>query len=215
MPSPLKDLVTAIIVEHGDTGGTALGATRLMKLLYLMECAHAQQTGQRLTGLTWKFHHFGPFAEDLAEFLQQEGMIQSRECFGEGKSFRAVKRPRWVDFNRLRELPERNLINRVVRDWGTEDLNRLLNHVYFETAPMRDVQRGDVLDFSKVSEDLARPRSVDLPKLSNRQRREFKKAFEAVKERIAQYRRAPESHDDPDLQAALRAMDEEDRPSSA
>jgi CRISPR/Cas system-associated exonuclease Cas4 (RecB family) len=42
------------------------------------------------------------------------------------------------------------MIERLIDDWGTADLNELLDYVYFETEPMFKVELRQKLDFSKV-----------------------------------------------------------------
>jgi hypothetical protein len=48
---------------------TAPLKTRLVGLIYLAEVEYYRPTGQRLTKLDWKFHHFGPYAPSLAPYL--------------------------------------------------------------------------------------------------------------------------------------------------
>ena len=38
----------------------------------------------------------------------------------------------------------------MVRQWGLEGLETLLEYVYFETEPMQQAHRGETLDFSKI-----------------------------------------------------------------
>ena len=52
----------------------------------------------------------------------------------------------------LPQVPDeaRALLSTLVKKWGDSDLNTLLDHVYFETEPMENAKRGDLLDFSQL-----------------------------------------------------------------
>lgn len=43
------------------------------------------------------------------------------------------------------------IVDRILKWWMWEDTNVLLDYVYFETEPMRQSRRGDILDFSTIS----------------------------------------------------------------
>jgi len=43
-----------------------------------------------------------------------------------------------------------SLISNIVKQWGDADLNQLLDYVYFETEPMQEAKRGELLDFSLI-----------------------------------------------------------------
>jgi hypothetical protein len=46
------------------------------------------------------------------------------------------------------------IIGDLVKKWGGADINRLLDYVYFETEPMENAHRGDILDFSTIQPPL-------------------------------------------------------------
>src|SRR5689334_14841129 len=50
------------------------------------------------------------------------------------------------------EMPEElsALLSSLVKKWGDENLHALLDYVYFDTEPMENAQRGEVLDFSRL-----------------------------------------------------------------
>lgn len=120
--------------------------TRLVKLLYLAELEYLRRTGRRLTGLDWRFHHFGPYAAVLSEHLGNPN----------------VDAIAWAA--RRREISDHDAqmsVAQVVREWGDADLDTLLDYVYFETEPMQTAKRGEALDFSNVK-PLAGQRRVKL-----------------------------------------------------
>ena len=44
----------------------------------------------------------------------------------------------------------RPIVDRVLREWGEQELNPLLSFVYFHTEPMANAHRGQALDFSRI-----------------------------------------------------------------
>ena len=43
------------------------------------------------------------------------------------------------------------LIKQLVKKWGGVELNKLLDHVYFDTEPMENAKRYELLDFSHLT----------------------------------------------------------------
>lgn len=123
--------------------------TRLIKLLYLLEIEYYKHNQKRLTDLKWQFYHYGPYTSEIESilgspdigeipFVSRDGRIGNQYDLTEDEAKSHVN-------------PEiKRLINYVVKDWGETDLNKLLDYVYFETEPMKDAKRGDLLDFTKV-----------------------------------------------------------------
>jgi uncharacterized phage-associated protein len=110
--------------------------TRLVKLLYLAEIEYFRRTGKRLTNLDWKFHHFGPYAFALADYLGNpdiDSLVGSISAH-----------PKNADHD------IQSCVAHVVHEWGDAELNTLLDYVYFETEPMQGAHRGERLDFSVV-----------------------------------------------------------------
>jgi hypothetical protein len=124
--------------------------TRLVKLLYLTDIEwRRRHEGEPLADLTWKFLHFGPYATELAgplgdpdmEIQELEGGKQSRRfTFSEDELSRE-------------ELPAElsSIMATLVKRWGNADLNSLLDYVYFDTEPMENATRGEILDFTHLT----------------------------------------------------------------
>ncbi len=118
--------------------------TYITKLLYMIELYHYRRTGERLTDLTWKFWHFGPYAEEIENVKRTEHGILT--------TFFKFDRPS------LPSKPQNNLdpqikgdIERVIEDFAHMPLPNLLDFVYFETEPMQNAKRrGDFLDFKTI-----------------------------------------------------------------
>ena len=70
-----------------------------------------------------------------------------------------------------------------VRKWG-DDTSGLLDHVYFETEPMEDAKRGDLLDFSKARLPIKLPK-LEMKRISKSKGEKAKQLISALRE---QYR---------------------------
>lgn len=122
--------------------------TRLIKLLYLIEVEHYKHFQNRLTNLKWQFYHYGPYSSEIEQVLGSPDIEEIPFFLRDGRQGSQYD----LAEERNSDVPSevRRLIDYVVKDWGTTDLNKLLDYVYFETEPMIDARRGEMLDFTKV-----------------------------------------------------------------
>lgn len=133
------ELISALIARVRQAGMAPPLRTRLAKLAYLTELEYYRRTQQRLTDLEWIFHRYGPFAHALSDLIGGP----DDPAAGTAPPTASTK-PVALDHNL------ESLLRSVVEEWGDADLNRLLDHVYFETEPMEGARRGQRLDFSCV-----------------------------------------------------------------
>lgn len=136
-----------------------LSPIRLMKFLYLADLYYARRNqGKTLTGWQWRFVHYGPFCQEALQAIEatvKTGTISAlpyASSFDDEQHFlykaEAEKEPGIA----LRlPLYVTAPLQGAVRKWGG-DTYGLLDHVYFETEPMKNVKPGDVLDFRKAKE---------------------------------------------------------------
>ena len=136
-----------------------LSPIRLVKFLYLADLYHARRTqGKTLTGWQWKFVHYGPFCNEALQVVEaavQAGMISAlpyASSFDDEQHF-LYKAESEKEPEIALSLPVHVIapLQGAIRKWA-EDTYGLLDHVYFETEPMKDVKPGDVLDFRKAKE---------------------------------------------------------------
>jgi hypothetical protein len=150
MAFELLSLVREIHRQARLQGMSPPAATRLVKLLYLADLEwRRRHAGQPLAALTWQFLHFGPYATELADLLG--GPEVERTEFEPGKV--AHRLPLEVEDLDRPQVPDEvsGLLASLVKTWGDADLNLLLDYVYFETEPMEAAQRGQLLDFSRLT----------------------------------------------------------------
>ena len=164
MPSSknLSNLIKYIITEVQDSGGLVL-RTRLVKLLYLCDIEYFRNYRKLITGLDWIRYKYGPFAFELIDIGGRMGIdiVEESVDFSSGKGFRVtVEEP--PDPDKWFEYSQRLVVDRVIKRWGDEDLNLMLDYVYCDTEPMKNAQYQEKLDFNKVIRGMRRAGSTSL-----------------------------------------------------
>ena len=142
----IVDLIVNIARDYKERIGIAPAKTKLLKLVYLAEAYYKRLTGERLTDQEWVFWKYGPY------FWEYEAVISNEAIF--------VKPDQADDFYPIEvkddyqtkemSLEEQNAIIRAL-EHASDDLNQILDFVYFDTEPMMKAQtRGETLDFGSV-----------------------------------------------------------------
>ena len=157
----LKPLIAYLTDQVREQGGTP-NKTALVKLVYLVDVECWRKLGKSATGLEWRFHHYGPYSVELERNINDNAFlhISGNRRSGYGFSISSEWRDIHAAFNAHFEPTVRRIANGVVMQWGLEDLETLLEYVYFETEPMQEARRGETLDFSKIQIE-QRPASKD------------------------------------------------------
>lgn len=191
------------IVWYATQQDTRLTTNRLVKFVYLADLYFARiKKGQTLTGLPWRFVHYGPYCGEVWRAIHQaaeDGLICKKSYesnfadFGEYDLF-------WCPGIEAGELGEQihigvlGQLQNAIRKFG-DDTPQLLDYVYFETEPMKNVRKGDLLDFS-LADDIRPVKKVKLKKLSpetvKQAREKIRKLSDGVnadKERLRQSER--------------------------
>jgi hypothetical protein len=159
-------LIQFILAVAGqeDEGGGELGMIHLIKYAYLADLAYAEHhNGETYTGIPWKFHHYGPWSEEV--FLRIEPALaainaQKREFYSSTYDKDLI---RWsVPDHRLYDQLERKMdlgvagtIQKYVHKFGA-DTTGLLHYVY-QTPPMLQAAPEAFLDFGTVIRMKAAP----------------------------------------------------------
>ncbi len=153
----LKALVSAILTSIQEQGG-APTKTKLLKLLYLADVENWRDHGDRLTNLNWIFYLYGPWTAEydaLLSEMEQEKLIEVRQGREDGEAtFLNPIRPAQLGKVGL-STPTYFALKELIERWGPQRTAELLDYVYFETEPMLEAVRGQVLDFRSV-----KPRSA-------------------------------------------------------
>lgn len=139
------------LIKMAQEERVPIGKVRLMKLLYLLDVEYYRYYGEIHTGLEWVLYKYGPFVFEIEDLLGEIGVTDEEIPLEKGRSFKQLK----YDFDMWGEdikLPfkARGVLDNVFKQWGSTDLNRLLDYVYFDTEPMEGAQFQRKLDFSKI-----------------------------------------------------------------
>jgi len=158
IPPNIQTAVLAVLREARESGVGRISRTTLFKLIYLLDCLHAEgHEGQISSGAGWYFHTFGPFAIDLAggiDELVSRNVIQSAAGEFGDKEFSLY----WLgEYPTGPSLAEAGLVGTassrfasMVRKYS-HDLSKLLDYTYFRTLPMRDATPGKRIDFGVLA----------------------------------------------------------------
>jgi hypothetical protein len=166
-----------------------LGPIHVLKYLYLADLAYARVKGETFTDIPWRFHHYGPWAQEAFALISPTAArIGARE--------RRVSSPRFADdiirwfvtdderFDALeRELPASitSAVRRQVREHGN-DTSGLLHFVY-RTAPMLRAAPGEALSFSDLAETPSPP-AAPVVSLTVRQEKKRREAMQALRDSV-------------------------------
>ena len=159
------------IVWYATQRGTRLTTIRVIKFMYLADLYYArEQHGQTMTGWPWAFIHYGPYCTKAYQALENaasKDLIAKRAYDSKFKDeFFLFSCDDEHEPSMVERLPVYVIghLQRAIAKWG-DDTAALLDHIYFETEPMFDAKKGEVLDFAKAK-PIRRSKPVELKKLS-------------------------------------------------
>ena len=142
----INDLIAIISKIYKQKVGIAPAKTKLLKLAYLAEVYFTRLTGKKLTNQEWIFWKYGPYFWNYDEIISNETIFTRLDKTDD--FFPVEVRENY----RSKELPM-NEYNAIIRalDHSDDDLNKILDFVYFDTEPMMKARsRGEKLDFKFV-----------------------------------------------------------------
>ena len=192
----------------------SFGKTKLVKLLYLIDVENYRRRRNILSGLEWRFYHYGPYAFEIADALESLSLDIPQESFKTEQGHKAIVfRPNRNLHSMLGKRvrsSELSLVNGIINEWGDVELNPLLNHVYFYTEPMKNAKRGEVLDFSTIQrrKTLGKVPDVQLP---SGRLNEYRARFKEVKAKRSQRTLHPTPRFDKVYMDGLARMNGEER----
>ncbi len=197
----------AVAGQNDEYADRQLGPIHLIKYAYIADLAYAQtHDGQSFTGVTWRFHKFGPWSPEIYERLEPALSVG-------GITKTAISHPKYEDDFIRWNLVDDELalqiadqlplsvslaVRKAVRSFGS-DTASLLNHVYL-TRPMLCAAPGEYLDMSpepKAEDACAESPKADVTRtLSKKDKEERKSKLEnlrsLIRERIQERKKEPE-----------------------
>ena len=221
------ELIQYIVCSATDKA-MKLSPIRLVKFIYLTDLYWARENnGKTLTGWPWKFVHYGPFCKESLDAIEkafQTELIQ-RSTY-ESKYVEEDYFLYWCKEGKT-QIEERlplylvSPLNRAISKWG-DDTFGLLDYDYFETEPMLDAKKGDLLDFSKAKKPEV-PKEIKMLKLSSKHLAKGKELMERLKSKYKEgfqrtellkpvydetYKQGVKSLDEEDLEGELSGKSE-------
>lgn len=180
------DLVRYVVWRLDDYGGSPT-VTRIIKLVYLADLHYSREQRRHALAFSWRYYHYGPYAtevQDELDVLSERGQVRLWSPALTAGSPR-MYRPLGGQPDAQPPLRLVGLVDELCSRWGGESLNLLLDFVYFETPPMRDVVRGQDLDLLIDLDERWPPfyKPLDPPEVSPR-----------LHARLAAWRRAHDRH---------------------
>ena len=144
-----------LIIWYASDFEINLTRLRLVKFLYLADLYYAREkSGQTFTNLPWAFVYYGPYCGEALREIDnavKKGLIEEKayESQYEEKDYYLYRSITEEEPSIGTELPTYMIseLKWAIKNWG-EDTEGLLDHVYFETEPMINAKRGNILDFS-------------------------------------------------------------------
>ena len=152
----VNDLIE-FITWYATENEINLTTVRLVKFVYLSDVYFARQhEGDTLTHFPWAFVHYGPYCRQVMEEIDKAvslGVIDKRAFeshYAEDKEYHIYSCTDESAERIAEEIPSEVLspLLLAIKRYG-DDTAQLLDYVYFETEPMIDALKGDILDFSK------------------------------------------------------------------
>ena len=162
---PVRNAILAVLQLAKDEGIRGLTRTALVKMVYLLDLASAQDGKPPYSRQEWRFLSYGPYSQAVAEgidTLATQGALQSRSGQRGDRDFMVYWLGEYPQGPSLETLGlSVNAANRY-RNWTrsfASDLQKLLDFVYFRTAPMISAHPFDILNFD-IATDLTESQSA-------------------------------------------------------
>jgi uncharacterized phage-associated protein len=184
------------IVWYATQNEIKLTTVRLVKFIYLADLYFARaHDGRILTNFPWAFVYYGPYCGEALDSIKDAAFnsiinMKSYESkFGRGDDYNIFScDDSCVEENIEEKLPIEviSYLKSAIKRYG-DDTPLLLDHIYFETEPMIDAKKGDLLNFSKAKA-LSPSKPIKLKKISNDKIALAKKHIKALGEKLAQSR---------------------------
>ena len=215
----------SFIVGYATQNDISMTTIRLVKFLYLGDLYYARKhEGKTLTGFPWAFVYYGPYCSEAFNAIQgaeASGIICKKAFESKFSQDEMYNLFYCEDTNDLDEV-ENNIpaevsasLKTAIKKYG-DDTPYLLDHVYFETEPMKEARKGELLDFSKARSPIPTKEIAlkAIPKKKIELARSYVKAlgekFERNRLRLEKDKSEARNLKDGAYYQALKLMDEED-----
>lgn len=146
----LRDIVAYICKNypHEDE----LSNARVTKMVYLADWRSAIERDKQLTGITWRFDHYGPFVYDVLDVAREDPAFKvtsTQNMFGSQKELLSVADD--VDYPSLDEN-EIEVLDFVLNSTAAMNWSEFIKLVY-STYPIVTQERYSKLDLIKLARE--------------------------------------------------------------
>ena len=210
-------LIPAILTYVRDRNGFTT-KTKLLKFLYLLDLEAYRETRHTLTGFSWRFHLYGPWApeyQDVLGGLEKAGKITLRPGTRTDLDTVFVDATDRVPLDKAFPAIKTELrARRIIEAWADRPTGEILDYVYFHTAPMVGAERDTPLNLDAVLDEEPRPDYVRSeikldPKDLQKKRRELRDALNAAGRRRQAMPLDPPPRYDEQFWNAVEALDQD------
>jgi hypothetical protein len=135
--------------------------TQLVKFLYLIDLEWVKATGAPLTGLSWRFHHHGPWDDAIEAVLldmKRAGALAARKGIRPDGAVYEIYTANAITSDESLTAAEKLVVDHVCDTYRRLSVRRLLDDVVYETPPMLRANKGERLDLTlagRYDEDLS------------------------------------------------------------
>jgi Protein of unknown function (DUF4065) len=210
MPTnPIIANLILYIVDRLNDKGRYPSTIQLVKYLYLIDLEHQRRYNKPLTDLKWIFYEYGPYPFEFPDLTESLGFDLSVETFnsdiGTTRIHTAQVEP--VYPNELGNYSQ-SLVDITIDRWAFVPTKELLDYVYFETEPMIDARRGDLLDLRRAqAEDIG---TYQLNFRNTKRLRELREQYKKPLEGTGRIRRTLTERPDDIFTDVMNKMDDQD-----
>lgn len=188
MNDKILNLIKYIVCFANDHA-IHLTTIRLVKFIYLADLYHARlNSGETITRFPWAFVNFGPYCSDVMKSIDdavRSGFISSKKFESKfpDKDYTVFScyDDKYSELRKEFPLGVLSQLQYAIKKYG-DDTAQLLDYVYFNTEPMKDVRKGDILNFSLAMQPQPIP-SIETKKLSKKDIESAKALVQKLKEK--------------------------------
>jgi len=143
------DKLKAVICLIYDFAGGNVTSYQLAKILYLLDYLSLRSGGGALLGLTYVYHHYGPYPRDAIAELEKEGFLYKEPTLSARGLRTVLRKPTYKcswDFT-PQEIALIYCTTKAVKSKTKNSVNDL-NEIIYNTEPMRTARKGQVLNMN-------------------------------------------------------------------
>jgi len=142
----IEFLLALLSRRYKEMTGIPPNKTKLIKLAYLAEIYFKRISGCRLTNQEWIYWKYGPYLREYDSIISDDSIFITPDPRGDYVP---------IDVRDDYEMEDTSLNENTAiisaLEHASEELQQILDYVYFDTEPMLAIQkRGESLDFETV-----------------------------------------------------------------